>query len=62
MRVRIHETREDNFALAIDLSNSPAILLEPGIAHGIFRFADRSDLSAKAQDGGVFDDAEVFEF
>lgn len=58
--MRIDESGEDNFARAVDLKNSLAVLLQPGIAQGIFSCADRNDLAAEAEDGAVFDDAEFF--
>jgi len=61
VRVRIHESGQDHFASTIHLGELPAILLQPGIAERVFRFADGNDLSAEAQHGGVFDDAWFFE-
>ena len=62
VRVRVHESRQHNFLFTVDLSEFLAILLQPGIAQGIFRFADGSDSSSDAEDGGIFDNAEFFEF
>ena len=61
MSVRIDEAGKDYFARAIDLGDFLAILLEPGIAQGVFGRADGNDLPAEAQDRAIFDDAEFFE-
>jgi hypothetical protein len=61
MCVRIDETGEDDFARTVDLGDSLAILLQPGIAQGVFGRANRNDLPAEAQDSAIFDDAELFE-
>ena len=38
-----------------------AVLLQPGVAQGIFGLADGDDFSAKAENRAIFDDAEFFE-
>ena len=57
----INESGQDDFARAVDLGDFLAILLQPRIAQGVFGGADGNDLSAEAEHGGIFDDAELFE-
>ena len=57
----IDEAGEHDTAGAVDFGYFLAILLEPGIAEGIFGLADGDDLAAETKDGGVFDDAEIGE-
>ena len=57
----IHEAGQDDFTGAVDLSDFLAVLLQPGIAQGVFGGADGNDLSAEAEDRAVFDDAEFVE-
>jgi hypothetical protein len=57
--MRINKTRQNDFARAIDLENFLAILLQPGIAQGLFGRADGNDLPPQAQNSAVLDDAEL---
>ena len=62
MGVGIDEAGQHDLAFAVDLDDCLAILLQPGIAEGVFAFADGDNLSAEAEHGAVFDDAKFFEF
>ena len=57
----IDEAGQNDFAGAVDLDDFLAILLQPGIAQGVFGRADGNDLPAEAEDSAIFDDAEFFE-
>jgi hypothetical protein len=61
MRVRIDEAGKNDFARAVDLDNFFSVLLEPGIAKGIFGRANRDNLSSDAKHRAVFDDAQFWE-
>ena len=57
----IDESGQDNLAGAIDFDNLLAMLLDPGIAQGVFGLAGRNNLSTQAQHSAVLYDAKVAE-
>lgn len=65
MRVRIDESGNHDLTGAIDFRDALTVLLDrfpnPGIAEGVSRSANRNDFSAEAENGGVFENAELFE-
>jgi len=61
MGMGIDKARENYFAGAVDLGDLLAVLSDPGIAQGVFCCADRDDLAAETEDGGVGEDREIFE-
>src|SRR5713101_7039269 len=62
MSVGIDEPGQNNLTLTVNLDDSLAILLEPGIAQRVFGVADGNNLPADTKDGSVFYDAEFAEF
>jgi hypothetical protein len=61
MGVGIYKSGKYNFVGAIDLENLFVVFLQPGIAQGVFRRADRDDFSAEAEYSGILNDAEFFQ-
>ena len=57
----IDEAGEDDFAGAIDFSDAPAVLFQPGIAESVFGGADGHNSATEAQNRAPFDDGEFFE-
>jgi hypothetical protein len=62
MRVRIHKPRQHHLPFAVDLDHLLAILLQPGISQGLFRFSNRNNLPAETQDRRIFDNPEFAQF
>jgi hypothetical protein len=58
MRMRIHESWQNNSATTVDFGYV-VVALEPRIFRGLLASSDRDNLAADAEDGGVFDNAEV---
>ena len=59
--MRIHKARQNHASATVDFNNFLAMLLKPCIANGVFRCADRDNLSAHAYHGAVFDDRKFRE-
>jgi len=61
MSVRIHEARKDDFACAVEFDELLAMLFDEGIAERVFGRADGNDFAAKAEDGGIGENAKIAE-
>jgi len=59
--MRVDKAGQNNLSLTVDLDDFLAILLEPGIAEGVFGPADGNDLATLAEHGSVFEDGEVLQ-
>ncbi len=57
----IDEAGQNDFARAIDLGDFLTILFQPGIAQSVFRCSNGNNFATEAEDGAVFNDAELFE-
>lgn len=62
MCVGIDKSGDDDFAGAVDLCDEFAMLLDPGIAKGVFSGSDGDDFAGDAEKSSVFSDAEFSEF
>jgi hypothetical protein len=61
MSVRVDKTGQNDLSCAIDLADLFAILSDPRIAQCVFGAAGSNDLSARAQDRSVLDNAEFLQ-
>ena len=61
MSMRVHESRQDHLAGAIDLDNFFSILPDPGIAQRVFSLAGGDNFLAHAQNCAILDDAEFLQ-
>jgi hypothetical protein len=58
MGVGIDESRQDDFAGAIDFDEAITVLLDPRVTRCFSSSTDRSDSSSNAKHSGVFDDSQ----
>jgi hypothetical protein len=61
MGVRIHKTRKHDLAATVDLDDFLAVFLQPGIPESVPGLADRNNLPAEAEHGGVLENAQIAE-